>query len=251
MWFIITKFGHYHKKWKVIHWDKLIPGGGVWMKRLYLTGISALLLMTLPGCDGGSTRGRMDDGYQPMYRDGQTTTRFGRVSNDGMNGHERFQGGGQNEIGYFHYNPADYRSAPGSGSPGPNVFIDRPLLAKNVAYLVTVLPNVKEATALVTDDHIFVGVQPKNGALDAKTLKEAKRTAESVTPRYYQVRVTSDQELQEEIDSVGMKMRDSSNVEGRKGDLEQLLRNMGDETPPDVNESIYPQGRHQINPQQR
>jgi hypothetical protein len=225
------------------------------MKRMRLLLMLALLLMMLPACDGskGSARSSgMDDAYRPMYRDRQTTTRFGRVSNDMMNGNERFQGGGQNEIGYFRYNPADYRSALGSRqTPGPNVFIDRPLLAQNIAYLVTILPNVKEATALVTDDHIFVGVRPKNGTLDAKTQKEAQRTAESVTPRYYQVHVTSDQKLQSEIDSVGMRMRDSSNVEGVRGDLEQLLRNMGDETPPDVNESIHPQRRQQINPQQR
>jgi hypothetical protein len=225
------------------------------MKRIHFTLTSALLLMMLSACDGakGSARSSgMDDAYRPMYRDRQTTTRFGRVSNDMINGNERVQGGGQNEIGYFRYNPADYRSTPGSGqTPGPNVFIDRPLLAQNIAYLVTVLPNVKEATALVTDDHIFVGVRPKNGTLDAKTCKEARRTAESVTPRYYKIHVTSDQKLQSEIDAVGMRMRGSADVEGVRGDLEQLLRDMGDETPPDVNESIQPQRRQQINPQQR
>lgn len=62
------------------------------------------------------------------------------------------------------------------------MFVDRPLLARHIAEMVTNLPNVKDATALVTDDRVFIGVNTKNGKVDPKTVKEAKRTAESLTP---------------------------------------------------------------------
>jgi hypothetical protein len=37
-------------------------------------------------------------------------------------------------------------------------------------------------------------------------------------------------------------------VQGVRGDLEQLLRKMGDESPPDLNEANYPNNLRQVNP---
>ncbi|SEN56519.1 Sporulation lipoprotein YhcN/YlaJ (Spore_YhcN_YlaJ) [Lihuaxuella thermophila] len=187
------------------------------------------------------------EAQEPLYREHHNDTRFGMVRNDVINGEESAYGGGQNEIGYFKYIPENYKTGDGRAA-GPNVFVDRSLLARHIAQMVTVLPNVKEATALVTDDHVFVGVNTKNGKMDTKTVKEAKRTAESITPRYFKVHVTTDRNLNSQIQRVGMRLNGASDVEGVRGDLEQLLRKMGDETPPDVNESIYPQQRRQVNP---
>lgn len=219
------------------------------MKRWISSLLTGAILFSLVACAGNAgQREEMGGVSEPLYRN-NTDTRIGYVRNDIINGEESAEGGGQNEIGYFRYNPANYRTANGR-APGPDVFIDRSLLAQHIAQLVTVLPNVKEATALVTDDHIFVGVSAKNGKLDGKTMKEVKRTAESVTPRYYKVHVTSDRTLESQINEIGMRMRGDYDVEGLKGDLEYLLRQMGDNTPPGLNESINPTGRDQINPQQ-
>lgn len=43
-------------------------------------------------------------------------------------------------------------------------------------------------------------------------------------------------------------MSTNNDVEGVRGDLEDLLRRLGDDTPPDVNEQIEPNGRRDINP---
>ncbi|SFI87692.1 Sporulation lipoprotein YhcN/YlaJ (Spore_YhcN_YlaJ) [Thermoflavimicrobium dichotomicum] len=185
---------------------------------------------------------------EPLYRESNNPSRLGAVRRDNsdINGHESAASGGQNEIGYFRHNPENYRTN-GNKVPQPhNVFIDRPILAKHIAQLVTVLPGVKESTVLVTDDHIFVGVRTKNGKHNPKILKEARRTAEAVTPRYYKVHVTDSAKLESQINNVGMRMRTNHDVEGVKGDLENLLRQMGDKTPPDVNENIQPKSKTDI-----
>lgn len=211
--------------------------------------ISSFILLFMTACASQQTGNRQGTqmNYEPLYREQNNDTRMGLVRNDQINGEETARGGGQNEIGYFHYNPQNYVNQNGR-PPGPNVFVDRTVLARHIAQLVTFLPNVKEATALVTDDHVFIGVTTKNNKLDAKTIKEARRTAESVTPRYFRVHVTTDKQLNSQIQSVGMRMVGNRDVQGIRGDLEQLLRKMGDETPPDLNENIYPNSRRDVNP---
>ncbi|AUS07902.1 hypothetical protein C1X05_03055 [Laceyella sacchari] len=185
---------------------------------------------------------------EPLYREEGQETRIGRVRNDTITGEENAGGGGQNEVGYFRYNPEHYHNKAGATT---SVFIDRDLLARHISELVAYLPNVKTATTLVTDDHVFVGISTKNGKMDRKTVKEARRTAESVTPRYYRVHITTNRKLESQMNDIGMRMVGNHDVEGVKGDLEQLLRKMGDETPPDVNESLYPNSYRQINPQMK
>jgi hypothetical protein len=218
------------------------------MKRWMIFLLACLITAASSACSQGNRQGmqRMQGMEEPLYRDKEHDTRIGYVRNDTINGHEAAGGGGQNEIGYFKYRPQHYRN--NGRAEGPDVFIDRPLLARHIAHLVTFLPNVKEATALVTDDHVFLGVSTKNGRMDPKTMREAKRTAESVTPRYYKVHVTSDKKLESEINAIGMRMTGNADVQGVRGDLEQLLRKMGDESPPDLNEANYPNNLRQVNP---
>lgn len=154
---------------------------------------------------------------------------------------------GQNEIGLFKYNANNYKGK----SLGPTIVIDRSLLAKHIASLVGALPNIEEVTTLVTDDHVFMGIQQTDPAKRKATIKEATRTAESVTPRYFKIHVTDKKSLEERINSVGIRMRGNHDVEGIKGDLEQLLRDMGDPSPPNVNESIQPNSRRDVNPNER
>lgn len=222
------------------------------MKRWMVFLLSCLFAFSISACspdnrgENQRNQGMENQGYQePLYREQNNDTRIGRTRNDSINGNEEARGGGQNEIGYFKYNPQNYANKTAGET---DVFVDRPLLARHIAEMVTNLPNVKDATALVTDDHVFIGVNTKNGKVDQKTAKEAKRTAESLTPRYYRVHVTSDKSLNDQITNIGMRMSTNNDVEGVRGDLEELLRKLGDDTPPDVNEQIEPNGRRDINP---
>ncbi|MBA4602771.1 YhcN/YlaJ family sporulation lipoprotein [Thermoactinomyces mirandus] len=225
------------------------------VKNWFILLLSSFLIFSVSGCapnhnDDGAQGMENQGNQEPLYREQNNDTRFGTVQNDMINGDEAARGGGQNEIGYFKYIPENYTNKNGA-NPGNNVFIDRSLLARQIAQMVTVLPNVKDGTALVTDDHVFIGITTKNGKIDRKTAREAKRTAESLTPRYFKVYVTSDKKLNDEIKSVGMRMTTNKDIEGVRGDLEDLLRKMGDDTPPDVNGQIEPNTRREINPQEK
>jgi hypothetical protein len=233
-------------------WAVYKTKGGNGMKRWIVFLLSGLFVFSLTACspdnrgENQGNQGMENQSYEePLYREQNNDTRIGRTSNDSINGNEEARGGGQNEIGYFKYNPQNYDE---KSAGKTDVFVDRPLLARHIAEMVTNLPNVKDATALVTDDRVFIGVNTKNGKVDPKTVKEAKRTAESLTPRYYRVHVTSDKNLNEKIADIGMRMSTNNDVEGVRGDLEDLLRRLGDDTPPDVNEQIEPNGRRDINP---
>lgn len=221
------------------------------MKRWVVVLLSCLFAFSISACSPDNrgenqNQGMENQGAQePLYREQNNDTRIGRTRNDSINGNEEARGGGQNEIGYFKYNPQNYNNRTAGET---DVFVDRPLLARHIAEMVTNLPNVKDATTLVTDDHVFVGVTTKNGKVDQKTAKEAKRTAESLTPRYYKVHVTSDKNLNDKITDIGMRMSTNNDVEGVRGDLEDLLRKLGDDTPPGVNEQIEPNSRRDINP---
>ncbi|MBD1370867.1 YhcN/YlaJ family sporulation lipoprotein [Hazenella sp. IB182357] len=212
-----------------------------------------LLIITMIACspntDSNMNQANSNDNVQSLYHDDQAPSRFNRTSNhDQMNGQENVNGSGQNQIGYFHYSPTNEVKGE---AVAPKITIDRPLLARQIAQLITVHPDVKEATTLVTDDHVFIGIQPRNAQVATNATKEAIRTAESLTPRFYKINCTSDKELQSQIDSVGMRMRGSADVEGVRGDLEQLLREMGDESPPQLNRSLEPKGIIDINPKQK
>ncbi|WP_168188616.1 YhcN/YlaJ family sporulation lipoprotein [Thermoflavimicrobium daqui] len=219
-------------------------------RRAWVLGIFSVILLITTACSPRNQSAEHDNTspQEPIFRETNNPSRLGAVRRDNsdINGHENAATGGQNEIGYFRYNPANYRTNGRKIPQSHNVFVDRPILAKHIAQLVTVLPGVKEATALVTDDHVFIGVRTKNGKHNPKIIKEAKRTAEAVTPRYFKVHVTDSQKLESQINSVGMRMRTNNDVEGVRGDLEQLLRKMGDETPPDVNEDNNPNSKTQI-----
>lgn len=206
------------------------------MQRL-LTGVLCVCLFFLvSACNSdreeAGGKKEMDRNEGSMYQDDTAKTRFGYDTRDpNRDKEDRFLGQGQNEVGYFRYNPEHYKGNQ-SLAADPGIRVDRPTLAKHIASLVAVLPNVKESTVLVTDDHVFVGIIPKKGQQDQKTVKEAKRTAESVTPRYFRIHVTDSENLQSSINELGLRMQRSGDVDGTRNSLNQLLRKMGDDTPP-------------------
>lgn len=129
----------------------------------------------------------------------------------------------QNPVGYIRYQ-ADNNQR---GNRAPNIYVDRNNLARQIAYLVTNQRGIKDATVLVSDDHVFVGINGKEGkTMDSSTLRRIRQTVLSVTPRYYKVRIVKDPSLLRRMNEVGT---------GRaRGDLQRLLRDLGDTTPPGV-----------------
>lgn len=170
-----------------------------------------------------------------IYQGGNERTEF-YDSNFGDPSHNG--NGPNNKVGYVRYSADNFQNTTnnnGTNNPQGIAYIDRTILAEHIASLVTQLPRVKEATVLVTDDYVFIGVDtPKGKKLDQSTVREARRTAMSATPRFYKIYVTEDSNLRKRIDQLGGQLQNGNNTDGVSVDrnLERLLRDLGDKTPP-------------------
>lgn len=140
---------------------------------------------------------------------------------------------GQNEIGFVRFNRADDFPNRGDQTQGPELYVDRHALAHHIGSLVTAHPDIRDSLVLVTDDHVFVGVDDVGGKkLDKQTIDRVRRTALSVTPRYYDVHVTNDRDMLRRITDIGHRMTRTGNRGDYREDISKLLREMGDDTPP-------------------
>ncbi|MGG1663045.1 YhcN/YlaJ family sporulation lipoprotein [Brevibacillus sp. NRS-1366] len=111
-----------------------------------------------------------------------------------------------------------------------HVYVDRNALAQAVGNVTASCPGVQRSTVLVTDEEIFVGLNT-NGA-DARTAKhQAKMNAMSVSPRYYKVYVTDNQNDIQEIARVASR---STNVHTARTEdttsINTLIKRMGGTT---------------------
>ncbi|MFP3387409.1 YhcN/YlaJ family sporulation lipoprotein [Brevibacillus sp. SIMBA_040] len=108
-----------------------------------------------------------------------------------------------------------------------HVYVDRDALAQAVGNVTASCPGVQRSTVLVTDEEIFVGLNTQGG--DARTAKhQAKMNAMSVSPRYYKVYVTDNQNDIQEISRVASR---SSNVHSARTEdtasVDALIKRMG------------------------
>lgn len=208
-------------------------------KRIVCMLLAALL--SLVACSQQSLERRgdrhqdMDRSHNSLYQDQSSQTNYGYKKRPvDFHRSDRDQTNGQNEIGFFHADRVNYPNQ----AQQPHVFIDRSILAKHISQMLVSLPQVKAATVLVTDDHVFLGVQQQPAPRGSKPMTEkqldyeARRVAQSVTPRYYKIHVTHHADLEREINHIGMRMQKNGDIEGTNGSLNDLLRRMGDETPP-------------------
>lgn len=119
-----------------------------------------------------------------------------------------------------------------------NVYVDRDALAQAVGNVTASCPGVQRSTVLVTDEEIFVGLDTRGA--DAKTAKhQAKMNAMSVSPRYYKVYVTDNQNDIQEIARVASR---SSNVQTARtqdaASIDTLIKRMGGMTDGDQARSM-------------
>lgn len=149
--------------------------------------------------------------------------------------------GRDNGVGFIRYRSAnDGRTGDGRGfgartnrAQAPDLYVDRHALANHIGYLVTNYSQIDDAVVLVTDDHVFVGIDDGTGGqLDDKTVEQVRKTALAVTPRYYKVHVTDDKTMRKRITQIGDRIGNTGNVTDYRGEVSRILREMGDETPP-------------------
>ncbi|WP_309866087.1 YhcN/YlaJ family sporulation lipoprotein [Desmospora profundinema] len=170
---------------------------------------------------------RPDNGYnESLYREPEGAMEY--VRDD-----RRFRGAQFDMIGYSRQTGNEmYNATDGGAVPGPDVYIDRNVLARHIAFLTTKLPQIDDAAVLVTDDQVLIGVTGREGKPDEDTLYEAKRTALSLTPRYFKIHVTGDPEARSQIMNIGSQAGTArATLNGQE--MEELLERMGADTPLD------------------
>ncbi|PRX40262.1 sporulation lipoprotein YhcN/YlaJ [Planifilum fimeticola] len=191
------------------------------MKQRVLALVSCFFISLAAACAPAGQRPEADTD-QTLFRDrtDETPGAYDYVNREAPRG---IRMGTQNPVGYIRYQKDNNQR----GGRAPNIYVDRNNLARQIAYLVTNQRGIKDATVLVTDDHVFVGINGNQGKkLDYQTLRRIRQTALSVTPRYYRVHVVNENALLRRMNEVGT---------GRaRNDLQRLLRDLGDTTPPGV-----------------
>lgn len=77
------------------------------------------------------------------------------------------------------------------------VHVDRQMLASAVCGVAKQVPGIKQATVLATDNQLFVGCDTSGmtPAQAQKTLEKVQKGCENVSPRYYKVYTTNDQNI--------------------------------------------------------
>ncbi len=163
-----------------------------------------------------------------IYQGGNKRTEF---YDSNFGDPSRISNGPNNTVGYVRYSKDNFQNTTNKET----AYIDRTILAEHIASLVSQLPRVKEATVLVTDDHVFIGIDEENGKrLDTSTVNQARRTAMSATPRFYKIHITEDSTLRKRIDQLGGQLQKGNNTDhdSVNRNLERLLRDLGDPTPP-------------------
>ncbi|MCC0562931.1 sporulation protein [Brevibacillus borstelensis] len=184
------------------------------------------------GYNGGinSYNAFTDNGMRPLNRAGTNNQSIYRTN----------QGAGtmatntMPHMGYAQAHRADMQAAGVGGANGTgfggganNVFVDRDALARAVGNVTVSCPGVDRSTVLVTDEEVFVGLNTQGP--DGRTAKDqARMNAMSVSPRYYKVYVTDNQQDIDEISRIAS--RTSNGPVTRAEDTRQidaLIKRMG------------------------
>lgn len=100
--------------------------------------------------------------------------------------------------------------------------IDREQLASIITQLTVQLPNVKEASTLVTDEKVLV-VYSTDTSNRFMTADQVKRTAASAVPRYYHIYVSDNYVLARDIEDFSLLSTQSRDVDPAIKSIIQLM----------------------------
>lgn len=157
--------------------------------------------------DGNGNRNNTYYGPLSVYRNrGMGTLGANNVSN----------------IGYAHISSSNLRS-----NAVNQVYVDRDALARAIGNVTASIPGVKTATVLVTDEEVFVGLLSRGTDRQAAKNK-ARMSAMSVTPRYYKVYVTDNQQMISEMSRIASRTSNvNANITQDERSIDSLIRSFG------------------------
>ncbi|WP_164985141.1 YhcN/YlaJ family sporulation lipoprotein [Ammoniphilus sp. CFH 90114] len=144
----------------------------------------------------GLTRNRADRGTPLANANVNDQGNFGTLFNhsiykDGTTGMNR---NGKKDYGYATYNKRDV-----TVQQNGTFHIDRDVLARAVGSVVSAIPGVDQSTVLVTDEDIFIGCP---GVTDEDTLNRAKLSAWGMTPRWYDIYISGDENVIDQVNTL-------------------------------------------------
>lgn len=113
-----------------------------------------------------------------------------------------------------------------SGQSVPEFAVfDRSLMAETISKLVTSLNEVREAAALVTDQHVLIVYDAVNDADRNLTATQVKKSAYSVVPGYYDVYVSDDIHYMQDIERFqGLSPREPSYADSLQATIDDLRK---------------------------
>lgn len=108
------------------------------------------------------------------------------------------------------------------------IYVDRNALARAVSNVAASCPGVQNATALVTDEEVFVGLTTAGNA-DTRTAKnQARMNAMSITPRYFKVYVTDNPDMISEMSRIASRTSNvNANTTQDQRQIDNLIHNLG------------------------
>ncbi|MDQ0215164.1 hypothetical protein J2S13_001563 [Oikeobacillus pervagus] len=110
--------------------------------------------------------------------------------------------------------------------------MDREQVADSISRLAVTIPNVDDASVLVTSEEVLIAytmdAQNKDKRERTAVADQVKKTAMSVVPRWYHVYVTDDPHLRRDIENIATMDAGSNNV---KATIDQTIDRMVKESP--------------------
>lgn len=167
-------------------------------KKILLAGLVAL---PLAGCQTA-----LNDTEHNIYdEDGNTV----HVADKNPQYHEKFRN--DNRKGRFGY--ARHQATPVANKEEMQApQIDREEMAHIISSLTVQLPNIQDASALVTDEEALVVYKTDSGQRK-QTADQVKKTAASVVPRYYHIYISDDPDMMQSVANFSRLGANSRNVD--------------------------------------
>jgi hypothetical protein len=154
-----------------------------------VAGLTLLLSLNAAGCGNAGNEGQAFDfmrGYK-MEEPSQAINKSNIENKD--------------QYLQFGYNRQTKNAAQDLEMPGYAVY-DRPLLAESISEMAAVIPEVRDAGVLVTDQYVLIAYETAANDREA-VADQVKKTAMSVVPSYYEVYVADDPIMMDEIERFG------------------------------------------------
>lgn len=182
--------------------------------------------------DGGPNEGIQAQNFRPLYRDHhQGDWRGGRFFS--MNRDNPDQGDlqsrrWQNEsrtfpsvLGFSEYT-ADDAAARYRGFGRDTITVDRQVLADIIGQVVVGLPNVDDASVLVTDQYCLIGYSAKGSNQDVD--RQISLAADSIAPGWYKVYTTADPGLRNHIRQVARQYNNNTEMKNLTSEINALIK---------------------------